>query len=654
MDNSKSRILVNFVPREGEIITCDKDNGGQYVKTPFRGIQANGFYGEIYSNYERNIIYSQIVSKSIEFHNEMNEDELESKIRKTIDPNIYKAIQDYEFVLETEFATHTRADDYVEIMLQEVERLSGESDKAYKERVNKLKKEQLADIGIFINYDLRGLMFAKLPLKAKLKMLDDAKENAGISSKEHIKIMNNLSEEYEDDLSAEDDVEALVEKVRQEAARKNKESLEESFKKPEVPENGESIEPLSEEASETNSANETEEFNTELELGVFDGVVDKDYVISEKFEELSAMYPDDESAHTPTQNVETSKVFEELCTLYSDEENEDVKKDNSRFLKAIKSKASGMMKSAKSFGKAVTSAFDRLTVKSSEKLSSTYTTAKGTIDKLKKAAESKEHRKNIAKKIAVAGIMSAITIGALTTAMNRTGKILDKKAVGENNSKASSSYSMDFESKDNMTGTLSGDRVKVLIEDSEDNSKVEFELPAEESNIDLKESLSNSIEDNIGIGSTVKLTEGSYYADPTGNGTEYKLENFTAKYGNEFEISRVNIVTEDGRNVQVNMKNGSGMTYSEIKAMYPNCTITATHLSKGNMQVGWLPVNEQEIAHSILNDMDLSKEAKDIILNSEDGKITESEKETIEASIKRNAGKTAREISSIRDYEIAE
>lgn len=622
MDNSKSRILVNFVPREGEIITCDKDNGGQYVKTPFRGIQANGFYGEIYSNYERNIIYSQIVSKSIELHNEMNEDELESKIRKTINPNIYKAIQDYEFVLETEFATHTRADDYVEIMLQEVERLSGESDKDYEKRVNKLKKEQLADIGIFINYDLRGLMFAKLPLKAKLKMLDDAKKNAGISSKEHIKMTNNLYEEYEDDLSDEDDGEALVEKVRQEVARKNKESLEESFKKPEVSENGESIEPLSEEVSETNSANETEEFNTELELGVFDG------------------------------DVETSKVFEELCALYSDDEGKE--KNNKSLLKVIKSKASGMMKSAKSFGKAVISAFDRLTVKSSEKLSSTYTTAKGTIDKLKKAAESKEHRKNIAKKIAVAGIMSAITIGALTTAMNRTGKTLDKKAVEENNSKASSSYSMDFESKDNITDTLSGDRVKVLIEDSEDNSKVDFELPTEESNIDLKESLSNSIEDNIGIGSTVKLTEGFYYADPTGNGTEYKLENFTAKYGNEFEISRVNIVTEDGRNVQVNMKNGSGTTYSEIKAMYPNCTITATHLSKGNMQVGWLPVNEQEIAHSILNDMDLSKEAKDIILNSEDGKITESEKETIEASIKRNAGKTTREISTIRDYEIAE
>ena len=622
MDNSKSRILVNFVPREGEIITCDKDNGGQYVKTPFRGIQANGFYGEIYSNYERNIIYSQIVSKSIEFHNEMNEDELESKIRKTINPNIYKAIQDYEFVLETEFATHTRADDYVEIMLQEVERLSGESDKDYEKRVNKLKKEQLADIGIFINYDLRGLMFAKLPLKAKLKMLDDAKKNAGISSKEHIKMMNNFYEEYEDDLSAEDDGEVLVEKVRQEVARKNKESLEESFKKPEVSENGESIEPLSEETSETNPVNEVEEFNIELVPGVFDG------------------------------NVETSKVFEELCALYSNDEGKE--KNNKTLLKVIKSKASGMMKSAKSFGKAVTSAFDRLTVKSSEKLSSTYTTAKGTIDKLKKAAESKEHRKNIAKKIAVAGIMSAITIGALTTAMNRTGKTLDKKAVGENNSKASSSYSMDFESKDNITGTLSGNRVKVLIEDSEDNSKVEFELPAEESNIDLKESLSNSIEDNIGIGSTVKLTEGSYYADPTGNGTEYKLENFTAKYGNEFEISRVNIVTEDGRNVQVNMKNGSGTTYSEIKAMYPNCTITATHLSKGNMQVGWLPVNEQEIAHSILNDMDLSKEAKNIILNSEDGKITESEKETIEASIKRNAGKTTREISTIRDYEIAE
>ena len=622
MDNSKSRILVNFVPREGEIVTCDKDNGGQYVKTPFRGIQANGFYGEIYSNYERNIIYSQIVSKSIEFHNEMNEDELESKIRKTINPNIYKAIQDYEFVLETEFATHTRADDYVEIMLQEVERLSGESDKDYEKRVNKLKKEQLADIGIFINYDLRGLMFAKLPLKAKLKMLDDAKKNAGISSKEHIKMMNNFYEEYEEDLSAEDDGEVLVEKVKQEVARKNKESLEESFKKPEVSENGESIEPLSEEASETNPVNEVEEFNIELVPGVFDG------------------------------SVETSKVFEELCALYSNDEGKE--KNNKSLLKVIKSKASEMMKSAKSFGKAVTSAFDRLTVKSSEKLSSTYTTAKGTIDKLKKAAESKEHRKNIAKKIAVAGIMSAITIGALTTAMNRTGKTLDKKAVGENNSKASSSYSMDFESKDNITGTLSGNRVKVLIEDSEDNSKVEFELPAEESNIDLKESLSNSIEDNIGIGSTVKLTEGSYYADPTGNGTEYKLENFTAKYGNEFEISRVNIVTEDGRNVQINMKNGSGTTYSEIKAMYPNCTITATHLSKGNMQVGWLPVNEQEIAHSILNDMDLSKEAKNIILNSEDGKITESEKETIEASIKRNAGKTTREISTIRDYEIAE
>ena len=75
---------------------------------------------------------------------------------------------------------------------------------------------------------------------------------------------------------------------------------------------------------------------------------------------------------------------------------------------------------------------------------------------------------------------------------------------------------------------------------------------------------------------------------------------------------------------------------------------------KQRKYASWLPVNEQEIAHSILNDMDLSKEAKDIILNSEDGKITESEKETIEASIKRNAGKATREISTIKDYEIAE
>ena len=232
---------------------------------------------------------------------------------------------------------------------------------------------------------------------------------------------------------------------------------------------------------------------------------------------------------------------------------------------------------------------------------------------MKAKAQDSEFRKKVAKKIAVAGLMGVMVAGTLT-AMPKAGTInVDNENKQEKEPSSVVFIEEDSENKDEIT-----------IEDKQETPTVE------KKDIELKETLTESIEDNVGIGTKVILTQGKYYADPNGTGKSYDLENFTTKYGNEFEITRINIVTAEGKNVQINLKNGDGMTYSKIKENYPGCEIVAAHLASGNMQVGWTNI---DMTHAILNNLKLSANVQKVILNNEDGKISESESKDIEQAI---------------------
>ena len=243
----------------------------------------------------------------------------------------------------------------------------------------------------------------------------------------------------------------------------------------------------------------------------------------------------------------------------------------------------------------------------------TYTSTKETFEKMKAKAQDSEFRKKVAKKIAVAGLMGVMVAGTLT-AMPKAGTI----NVDHENKQEKEPSSVVFIEED------SEDKDEITIEDKQETPTVE------KKDIELKDTLTESIEDNVGIGTKVILTQGKYYADPNGTGKSYDLENFTTKYGNEFEITRINIVTAEGKNVQINLKNGDGMTYSKIKENYPGCEIVAAHLASGNMQVGWTNI---DMTHAILNNLKLSTNAQKTILDNEDGKISESERMEIEKAV---------------------
>ena len=243
----------------------------------------------------------------------------------------------------------------------------------------------------------------------------------------------------------------------------------------------------------------------------------------------------------------------------------------------------------------------------------TYTSTKETFEKMKAKAQDSEFRKKVAKKIAVAGLMGVMVAGTLT-AMPKASTI----KVDNENKQGKEASSVVFIEED------SENKDEITIEDKQETPTVE------KKDIELKETLTESIEDNVGIGTKVILTQGKYYADPNGTGKSYDLENFTTKYGNEFEITRINIVTAEGKNVQINLKNGEGMTYSKIKENYPGCEIVAAHLASGNMQVGWTNI---DMTHAILNNLKLSTNAQKTILDNEDGKISESERMEIEKAV---------------------
>lgn len=468
----KENIVINFVPREDAIFIEEADSKQKLFRRKIFGMQVNGFVEYIYDNETLSRLRSKMIC---DIERLTNRTDIDDYIIDRIDPNIYKIILDYE-QMKYGFDSEEILAKYLKAMLQEIKHINGENNKEYKIREKEMRKKALESAGIKINYDLKGILFSRIPFGAKLKLLKSAKEN-DISKFEIIssKMKNNLS-------------------------------------------------------------------------NIFNKISSTKKVISKKY-------------------YDSPKVFERK-----------------------------------------------------------YTAMKGTINKFKEKTNNKEYRKKVVNKIAVAGLLSCITLGTVTSVVNANTQI---KNVKDNESKEKVQVTYDSNIKEN---------------NNTEESDVIYELPVqEEKNIELKNVLIESVEDNVGIGTKVKLTNGSYYADPNGTTKEYDIKKFTDRYGDEFEISRINIITEDGKNVQINVENGKGITYSQINEMYPNCKIIATHLVSNQMQVGWV---KMDMVHEILNNIELPEEIKQDIVECKDGMITKSDENDIRDAIT-NAIKYQSKISEI-------
>ena len=641
------KIIINILAsRKGMEILDYETMQTEMPFVLFYGVQPTGRIENLYDEKVMNEVFDDIyyqlsIDKDL---NDIEEEMLKDNIRKNIDPNLYKVLRYYD-VMSSNFTNENLVSDrYVEIMLKKRERMPNENNKQYKQRVKQEEAKELEQAGILINYDLRGIIRSKMPLRSKLMLLIDSIKNKHISSMEigsFVRGENPIPDDEENYESEELTIEP--------------EEDEQEFKTPiSTPENTDidtpEMEPIEDEEEFETPISAPE--NTDTDTPEMEPVEDE-----EEFE-TPISTPENTDIETPEKEstedgeelektVSESKKTDSDVTKIENKLNSDEKNDYKKSLAYLMGKRTGkIIRTAKSTLRKNSEQLNNYTKKAKSELEDksqdvmvelnkvkanakkkisglaqegkkqvvkTYTSTKETFEKMKAKAQDSEFRKKVAKKIAVAGLMGVMVAGTLT-AMPKAGTInVDNENKQEKEPSSVVFIEEDSENKDEIT-----------IEDKQETPTVE------KKDIELKETLTESIEDNVGIGTKVILTQGKYYADPNGTGKSYDLENFTTKYGNEFEITRINIVTAEGKNVQINLKNGDGMTYSKIKENYPGCEIVAAHLASGNMQVGWTNI---DMTHAILNNLKLSTNAQKTILDNKDGKISESERMEIEKAV---------------------
>ena len=639
------KIVINVLASRKGMEILDYET--MQMKMPFvlfYGVQPTGRIENLYDEKVMNEVFDEIyyqlsIDKDL---NDVDGKMLKDNIKQNIDPNFYKLLRYYD-VMSSNFTNENLVSDrYVEIMLKKRERMPNENNKQYKQRVKQEEAKELEQAGILINYDLRGIVRSKMPLRSKLMLLIDSIKNKHISSMEigsYVRGENPIpdDEEIEEEQEEENEEEQQEEYIPQQ--EKSQEETNEEDKDGYIKVGADAFGiKLDGIVNESVPSNDTEEFETEIRSIPSIEKNESNQVNNSELQQVENNTAKEEK--NEVQSLESEKESEkELKHEKTAEDKQSLAylmgKRTGKIIRTAKStlrktseQLNNYTKKAKSEledkSQDVTVKLNEVKANAKKKISGlaqegkkqvvrTYTSTKDTFEKMKAKAKDSEFRKKVAKKIAIAGLMGVMVAGTLTS-MPKSSTI----KVDNENKQGKEASSVVFVEED------SENKDEITIEDKQETPTVE------KKDIELKETLTESIEDNVGIGTKVILTQGKYYADPNGTGKSYDLENFTTKYGNEFEITRINIVTAEGKNVQINLKNGDGMTYSKIKENYPGCEIVAAHLASGNMQVGWTNI---DMTHAILNNLKLSTNAQKTILDNEDGKISESERMEIEKAV---------------------
>ena len=164
--------------------TINAKNIKDKITLPLKGNQIDGVYSEVFDKiYQRAMLeelYDELIDKGIV------EESKESwkRVCKNIDPVIYNALKQYD---KSEKSKESKSLKYAQIMLKQIDRQTNESKRQYKKRVNLVRRVELENNGIELNYDFRNMKILGKGFWDKVKIIRNSIKNRELSK---IKILN--------------------------------------------------------------------------------------------------------------------------------------------------------------------------------------------------------------------------------------------------------------------------------------------------------------------------------------------------------------------------------------------------------------------------------------------------------------------------------
>ena len=158
------------------------------ITMPLKGNQIDGVYAEVFDKIYQRVkleeIYDELIDKGI------IEESKESwkRVCKNVDPVIYNTLKQYD---KLEKGRESKSLKYAQIMLKQIDRQMNESKRQYKKRVDLVRKVELEDSGIELNYDFRNMKILGKGFLDKVKIIRNSIKNRKLSK---IKFFNKEDE----------------------------------------------------------------------------------------------------------------------------------------------------------------------------------------------------------------------------------------------------------------------------------------------------------------------------------------------------------------------------------------------------------------------------------------------------------------------------
>ena len=158
------------------------------ITMPLKGNQIDGVYAEVFDKIYQRVkleeIYDELIDKGI------IEESKESwkRVCKNVDLVIYNTLKQYD---KLEKGRESKSLKYAQIMLKQIDRQMNESKRQYKKRVDLVRKVELEDSGIELNYDFRNMKILGKGFLDKVKIIRNSIKNRKLSK---IKFFNKEDE----------------------------------------------------------------------------------------------------------------------------------------------------------------------------------------------------------------------------------------------------------------------------------------------------------------------------------------------------------------------------------------------------------------------------------------------------------------------------
>ena len=158
------------------------------ITMPLKGNQIDGVYAEVFDKIYQRVkleeLYDELIDKGI------IEESKESwkRVCKNVDPVIYNTLKQYD---KLEKGRESKSLKYAQIMLKQIDRQMNESKRQYKKRVDLVRKVELEDSGIELNYDFRNMKILGKGFWDKVKIIRNSIKNRKLSK---IKFFNKEDE----------------------------------------------------------------------------------------------------------------------------------------------------------------------------------------------------------------------------------------------------------------------------------------------------------------------------------------------------------------------------------------------------------------------------------------------------------------------------